>query len=103
MKIAIVVRKLNIQGGVQRHVLHVAQELKKNGHTVTLYTFLYNKEKTFSHMVSGLKVVSLDFYPLHKNLVSNFFEENAASRRLALLIDSDTEVIHAHDQVCYKV
>ena len=45
MKIAIMVRKLNVRGGVQRHALSLARELALEGDDVTLYTFLYDKEK----------------------------------------------------------
>jgi len=114
MKVAMIVRKLNTRGGVQRHVLYVARELKKAGHEVVLYTFLYSKEDCFADLLEGMDVRSLDFFPTYKhrsawsivNIFRSFgqmFRENDASKELADLIDKDTDILNPHDHVCYRV
>ena len=42
MKIGIIVRKLNMRGGVGRQALSLAFELKRLGQEIKVYTFLYN-------------------------------------------------------------
>lgn len=101
MNIAIIVRKLNIMGGTQREALSFAQELKKRGHEVTLYTFLYSKEQCYPNLLEGFRVVSLNFYPPPSFL--QFLRENKAAKKLAFLIDKDTDVLNPHDQVSYRV
>lgn len=102
MKIALIIHKLNIKGGVQRHVLAVARELKKMGHAVKIYTFIYDKQSLFTDEVAGLEVITLRNYrPLRSS--ADIWRENMAAKELAGLIDKDTEILNPHDQVCYKV
>lgn len=103
MKIAIIVRKLNVRGGVQRHVICLARELVRKGHTVTLYTFLYDKEKCYADLLEGCRVVSLDRYPAHTNFLFDIVAQNRAAKHLALKVDAHTDIVNAHDHVCYKV
>ena len=103
MKIAIIVRKLNVRGGVQRHVLSLARELISAGEEVTLYTFLYDQDRCYTELLRGLDVVALGYYPRHVNMIINIFTDARAARALASLIDQDTKVLNPHDQVCYKV
>lgn len=102
MNIAIIVRKLNIMGGTQREALSFARELKRLGHKVTLYTFLYSKEQCYSNLLEGFRVISLDFYPPPSSFLQ-FLRENQAAKKLAFLIDKDTDVLNPHDQVSYRV
>ncbi len=102
MKIALIIHKLNIRGGVQRHVLSIAREFKKNGHSVKIYTFNYDKSSLFAGEADGLEIVSLRNYkPLRS--VKDVFRENSAARELSQKIDKDTDILNPHDQVCYKV
>ena len=103
MKIAIIVRRLNVQGGIQRHVLCLAQQLKQQGHTVKLYTFVLSPEQCYPDLLDGLAVTALGYYPRSLNLVWDLMRERIAAKKLARLIDHDTDVLNPHDQVCYKV
>ncbi len=103
MKIAIIVRRMNVRGGTQRQALGLARELKKLGHQVKLYTFVYSPGDCFPEFLSGLEVVSLNYYPRYSNYFINYFSENRACRALAAMIDRDTEVLNPHDQVAYRV
>ena len=103
MKVVIIVRRLNVRGGTQRQALELARELKKLGHQVKLYTFLYSPEDCFPGLLSGLNVVSLDYYPRYSNYIINYIAENIAALKLARKIDRDTEILNPHDQVSYRV
>lgn len=111
MKIAIIVRKLNVRGGVQRHALHLTRELKNLGHQVKIYTFSYSKEDCYPELLDGLLVVSLAHLPEPSRVKAlgylNYFiglrREAAAAEKLAAMIDRDTEILNPHDHVCYKV
>ena len=104
MKIAIIVRKLNLKGGVQKHVLYEARELKKLGHDVTLYTFLFSRDECYTDLLDDLKVVSLNTaLPPYSNYFSWKKTESEFAKKLALAIDTDTEILNPHDHGCYKV
>jgi len=102
MKIALIIHKLNIKGGVQRHVLAVGRELKRKGHGVKIYTFVFDKSAVFDADTEGAEIVSLQGYkPLRSS--SEIMRENNGAKELAAMIDKDTEILNPHDQVCYKV
>jgi len=44
MRIAIIVRDLDIKGGTQKQVLRLAQFLKNKGHTVEIITYDYTEK-----------------------------------------------------------
>ena len=101
MNIAIIVRRLNVKGGTQRQALNLAQELRRRGHAVTLYTFLLSPADCYPELLEGLKVVALGTYP--SSGVLSDFTENRAARMLAGAIDHKTDILNPHDQVAYKV
>lgn len=105
MKIAMIVRKMNIRGGVQRHVLSLAKELTARGHDVTLYTFSFSPEHCYPEMLDACKVISLDKTPdSWTRLLPEFLHEYRQARHLALLIDPHTDVLnpdHATHRVAY--
>lgn len=98
-----IVRKLNVRGGVQRHVLSLARELQKRGDTVALYTFVYDPEKCYTDMLAGQRIVVSGGYPARMNFLFGMIAERRAAAALALRIDPDTDVLNPHDHVCYKV
>lgn len=111
MKIGIIIRKLNIKGGVQRHVLGLAKELKKLGHGIKIYTFVYSKADCYPELLDGLEIISLDYLPGpgrfgaigYLNYFIGLVREARASKALAALIDQDTKILNPHDHVSYKV
>lgn len=113
MKVAIIVRRLNVKGGTQRQAIELARELKKRSHEVRLYTFNFVREQCFENLPEGLDVVSLNqrreekFRPgaLASFFArwSSFFSENLAAKRLAFLIDPRTDILNPHDGVAERV
>lgn len=112
MKIALIIRRLNVKGGAQRQLLELSRELQKRGHTITVYTFAYAPKDCFEDLLAGLRVVVWDgavrkdertlaeYYPFFGG---GFFRENRMAKELALEIDRDIDLLHPHDQVSYRV
>ena len=59
MRIAMIIKKLNICGGNQRHALGIARELSRRGHEITFYTLDYKKGEGFADDIERFPVVSL--------------------------------------------
>ena len=113
MKIALIIKRLNTKGGAQRQILKLAHELKKRGYDIKLYTFFLDKKECFQELFEGLDVVSLSEYnpPPYKggglkalfSYLRVLWYENGASKKLAFMIDPDTDLLHPHDHVMYRV
>lgn len=114
MNIAIVVRRLNVEGGTQKLAAHLGRELRTQGNTVTFYTFFYSKDVCYPELLSDFSVVEADKAYVERmkktgagrGLVAflrNYHNENQAARNLALKISSDTDVLNPHDQLAYRV
>ena len=107
MKIACIIRRLNVRGGVQRHVLSLAHELVAQGHDVTVYTFVLDPIQCFADLLTGVRIVSLDAGGAPSRLPSGVIRRRIAERRreqaLAHLIDVGTDILNPHDSVCYRV
>lgn len=104
MKIAMIIRRLNVKGGAQRQALELARELQKRGHTITMYTFAYSPKDCFEDLLDGLKVVVWGAADRKGAFFrGSFFEENRRAKELALHIDKDIDLLHPHDQVSYRV
>lgn len=112
MKIAMIFRKLNVKGGTQRQGLSLANELRKLGHEITLYTFSYNAENCYPHLLKDFPVIELPKDSLSDSKRSRLMEktgvpevqrENANARALAMIMKDDFNVLNPHDQVAYKV
>lgn len=103
MKIAMIARKMNVRGGVQRHVLSLAKELKARGHDLTIYTFSYKADDCYPDLLKGMHVVSLDGKPPRWRFgIWSLMDEYTAAKRLALLIDRETEILNP-DHATYRV
>lgn len=104
MRIALIVRRLNTRGGIQRQALSLAKELVKLGYKIKLYTFQYDREKCFSDLIGDIPVIEL---PVARCRPTGgffgFVRENRMARDLALLIDRDTDILHPHDAMAHHV
>ncbi len=115
MKIAVIQSKLNGKGGSHRQTIGYAKAFQKLGHDVTLYAIVYDKDRCFPEMCEGLRIVSLshDALVLPKPISIPFLgflnyiryskAESDAARKLSLLIDPATDVLHAHDRLAFRV
>ena len=104
-------RRLNVKGGTQRQGLYLAQELKKRGHEIVLYTFYYAPEMCYGDMLSDFKVINLSPEELKvcenvgylRGPFARIKRENQLARALAKKIDFSFELLNPQDQVAYKV
>ncbi len=119
MKIAVILHRLTFKGGTQRQALILANELQKRGHTVTVYAFEYDPKNTFTDLVRNLKVISLPDYhprcdvPTREEKLFGVFsrpsylvwwkKRNRAARKLAHMIDPDTDILNPHAFYVYAV
>lgn len=98
MKIAILFRNFDSKGGALRQLILLARRLEKAGHRVTFYTFSYSPEKCFPELIGDIPVVTL---PKERHLPNGgffgFLNESRMARRLARLIDKDTDLLNPHD------
>lgn len=110
MKIALIVRRLDVKGGTQRQALSLARELMQRGHRVRLYTFSYHRARCYPDLLEGIAVTALDPKSrrprgayLYLGKISGLLYENGLARTLARLIEPDTEILNPHDTVAYRV
>ncbi|OHA20654.1 MAG: hypothetical protein A2836_02230 [Candidatus Taylorbacteria bacterium RIFCSPHIGHO2_01_FULL_45_63] len=108
MKIAVITRSLIFSGGGERQAIQFSIELLKLGHEVTLYTTKHDSKGCFPDDVKKITLKTLAFeqkslFPASLKrlpLVGDFFHmyaENRLAKRVALMIDSDTEVLNPND------
>src|SRR5438045_1660779 len=108
MKVAVIVRRLNVTGGLQRLALECAHYLKRSGHEVTVYAFVHDPEQGFKELFQGLHIVSLDSrsyrskFPLF-SYISQLRSDARNSKLLAAKIDSDTDILNPHGEAAFKV
>ncbi|KKW18858.1 MAG: hypothetical protein A2131_02280 [Candidatus Sungbacteria bacterium GWC2_49_10] len=114
MKIAIIVHRLTFKGGTQRQALELARNLLKKGHTVKLYAFEVDRKNTYTDLINGLDVITLSDYDPHRvesflgfftrpSYLAWWFKRNRNARRLAHLIDPDTDILNPHAFYVYAV
>lgn len=114
MKIGIIVRTLLISGGVERQVMMLAKKFKAAGHTVTMYTYAYDKEACFPGMLDDVAIVELgetfakaspswaSRIPRLGTLIHELHDMRCA-RGLAGRIDADTDVLNPHEHTGARV
>jgi len=109
MRIAIILRRMNVQGGTQRLALYLADELTKKGYGVKFYTLFFDRERTYPEFLK-YKITFVDFSQFTRQPpigllrpLWQFLAENRAAAALARSIDPDTELLNPHDQVSYRV
>jgi hypothetical protein len=56
MKIAILVWDLHITGGTQRQALELASNLQKQGHLVDVYSYTYDRDRTYKELCDSLNI-----------------------------------------------
>lgn len=113
MKIGMIIKSLDISGGTARQIIMLGRELSRRGHEVTLYTFVYKKEKCFPDLLTDLRVVAYTkeyspflarFFRLRfiGTLVHQLFE-NRRCRALALHMHPDLDFLNPHEQISMRV
>ena len=117
MKIAVIVRRLDVKGGTQRQALSLANELLKRGHEVKMYAFFYSAEKCYPDLLAPFKVIALDpaiarppVFPRLANIpflrylatIAAIRHETKSAKALACFIDPDTELLNPHDRVAHR-
>ena len=114
MKIAVIQSKLNGRGGSQRQAIGYARAFQEFGHEVTLYTITHDSERCFPEMTKGLRIVTapggfIAPRSLHIpflgfiNYARYSRAESDAAERLARVIAPDTDILHSHDRIAFRV
>ena len=114
MKIGIILRKIKRKDGMQQKALGLAHELQRMGHQITVYTFEYDPALASPELTQGLRIVSLprDHISVQKRFLGilrrpsylvRWQQRNEHARRLAYLVDRDTELLDAHSHNTYPV
>ncbi|RJQ36809.1 glycosyltransferase family 1 protein [Candidatus Parcubacteria bacterium] len=117
MKIAMVIRRLDVKGGTQRLFLYLANQFRARGHEVTIYPFFYSKEACYPDLLEGFDVIALDPQqardPEYKTLRSiplgryaatllTMGHETRSARAMAKLIKPDVDLLNVHDRVAHR-
>ncbi len=114
MKIAIIVRRLNVTGGTQKLAAQLARKMRERGHEVIFYTFSYSKDKCYPEILGDFTVIEPDEQYVQKMretggvrgpvaFFKNYYYENRAARNLALKILPDMDILNPHDQLGYRI
>lgn len=130
MNIAILTWELNIKGGTQRQALELALSLQNQGHTVDVYCYTYDKEKSYQDLCEKLSIFSVTNasknsgtprkqvpqnitrrlwyrFKIYAVLVRNIFTVGKPINQLAELVASKHplsyyDAINVHDYEVYK-
>lgn len=131
MKIAIILWDLNVTGGTQRQALSLAYELQKTGHSVDVFSYVYEKEKCYTELCDKLRIFSVTnklrrkkepvganyphflkkiiyLFRVYKKHVREAFFADERAGELAKLIQKECpvsgyDVINLHDYQVYKI
>lgn len=117
MKIAMIMRRLDLKGGSQRLFLYIANQFRERGHHVKIYAFFYDKEKCFPDLLRGFEVIALDqkfaadpeFRVLRKIPVLRYlatllttWHETKTAKALARLMTPDADILNPHERVAHR-
>ena len=102
MKIAIIIRRLNVRGGTQRQALSLARELLQRGDQISVYALHYDPALSYPELSAGIQIKSLNPKRRFRFFLLRLWEENQWCRQLAGQIDSDTDILNPHDQFAYQ-
>lgn len=117
MRIAMIIRRLDLKGGSQRLFLYIANQYRRLGHQVKIYAFFYSKEKCFPDLLEGFEIVALDQkfaadpefkslrkLPLLRYLATLFttWHETRSARALARLMNHDFDILNPHERVAHR-
>ena len=116
MRIAIILRRLNVKGGTQRQALSLGRELLRRGHEVDLYTLDLDRDRCYPDLLAlfpriheispHVRARAERLSPLVRFLPSPLhalIRENRLAAALAREIPADYDLLNPHDQVAYKV
>lgn len=81
MNIAILAWELNIKGGTQRQALELALSLQNQGHTVDVYCYAYDKEKSYQDLCGRLSIFAVTEFG-KKEISSNKQTPKSVARKL---------------------
>lgn len=106
MKIAIIVRNVRARDGGTRVALSAAREYVRMGHDVKIYTVKFDREKTYTELIEGIPIVSLNDLktkpkPLFGinlpgfSILGSYFTDHKFAKVIAKKIDSDTDFLNA--------
>ncbi|MDP3735698.1 MAG: glycosyltransferase family 4 protein [bacterium] len=116
MRIAMILRRLNVKGGTQRQALSLGRELLRRGHKVDLYTLDLDRERCYPdllalfpriHEISPEAHAQAERLPTLARFLPSpliaLIRENRLARALAREIPADYDLLNPHDQVAYKI
>ncbi len=117
MKIAIILRRLNVKGGTQRQALSLGRELLRRGHEVDLYTLDLDAERCYPdllalfpliHEISPEARARAERLPLSVRFLPSPLRALIRENRLACALTREIptaayDLLNPHDQVAYKV
>lgn len=131
MKIAIILWDLNVTGGTQRQALSLAYELQKSGHSVDVFSYVYDKEKCYTELCDNLRIISVTnklphqkestganyphflkkiiyLFNVYKKHVREAFFADRRAVELAELVRKEGDkfsydVVNVHDYQVYKI
>lgn len=97
MRIAIIVRDLNIKGGTQKQFLRLAQFLNSKGHNVEIIAYNYYPYD-FYKGIEDIKVNYLRFGKIYKKKQGNLaILFSGVVFQLLKLINRQTDIVNIHD------
>ena len=100
MNIAILVNELNVRGGTHKQVLRLCEYLKRQGVQFTVFTKIYESNKTYPEF-SKLPVKTLAdlgiVFPGKRGKIGRMLDEISVECRLARLLAHEYDIINVHD------